>query len=157
MNKRTFLLVTGLGLALTACGDEDEVVDNDPIQEPDIQENPPPPEMPDGPVLPGGEEGTEAGGELPTWDEVKSGHPEGATNPPMPELVVTPDGAHCYKNWRAAMRPPEPGEVWGDRVQECAPDECGTEIECPEDRARELLEAAKPDISKNPPPPMPPG
>jgi len=80
-------------------------------------------------------------GELPTWDEVKSGHPEGATNPPIPELIVTPDG-ECYKDWRAGMLPPAPGEPVGDRVQECAEGvDCGTRIQCPQERSAELLKA----------------
>lgn len=79
--------------------------------------------------------------ELPSWDEVKSGHPEGATNPPSPFLRVTPDG-ECYKFFRGMMAPPRPGEVIGDRVEDCpAEGDCGTRIQCPEPRASELLDA----------------
>src|SRR5690606_19222818 len=35
---------------------------------------------------------------LPSWEEVSSGHPAGATNPPMPVLIVTPD-RRCFKDW----------------------------------------------------------
>jgi hypothetical protein len=79
--------------------------------------------------------------DLPTWDEVASGHPEGATNPPSPFLLVTPDG-DCYKGWRGGMMAPRPGEVFGDRIQVCEEGaDCGTAIQCPEPRTSELLEA----------------
>ncbi len=73
---------------------------------------------------------------LPTWDQVPSSHPKGATNPPIPELIVTPDG-QCYKKWASPMMPAS--FPHGDRVQVCAPDECGTRIQCPE-KAEDLLE-----------------
>ena len=77
---------------------------------------------------------------LPTWDEVVSGHPQGATNPPTPELIVTPDG-DCYKRWVGRQRLPD--QVFGDRVQECPePSDCGTQIQCP-DEAGPLLDAWK--------------
>jgi len=145
MNKRSFLLVTGLGLGLVACADEDEVVDEVLAEEP--AEAPVELELPsDGtPDLPT-EEGPApetADGELPTWDEVKSGHPEGATNPPIPELIVTPDG-DCYKDWRPGMLLPPPGEPVGDRIQECGEGvDCGTRIQCPEERMQALMEAVE--------------
>lgn len=159
MNKRVFLMVTSLGLGLTACGDKES-----PDPGPDFGNPPmPPPELPDGLDLPVdengeapsegslGDDGTD--GELPTWDEVESGHPEGATNPPIPELVVTPDG-QCFKQWRGAMIRPEPGELRGDRVEDCGSD-CGVPIQCP-DKAKELLDAYdSPPINRNPPPPTP--
>ena len=88
-------------------------------------------------------------GELPTWDEVKSGHPEGATNPPTPELVVTPEG-DCYKNWRSGMAAPtreEPrgltiyASVGNDRIQDCEGVDCGTLIQCPQERKKDLQRA----------------
>ena len=150
MNKRVFLMVTSLGIGLTACGDKEGP---GPGQE-TVNPPPPPPELPDGPELPTDADGdVPADGELPTWDEVESGHPEGATNPPIPELVVTPDG-QCFKQWRGAMIPPEPGEVWGDRVEDCESD-CGVPIQCP-DKAKELLDAYEPPpININPPEPEP--
>ena len=76
---------------------------------------------------------------LPSWDEVKSGHPEGATNPPSPFLVVTPEG-RCFKEWRGMMAPPQPGVPFGDRVQECGEeDDCGAEVQCPQPKTSELL------------------
>ncbi len=65
---------------------------------------------------------------LPVWDDVPSRHPVGATNPPIPELLVTPDG-RCFKNWHSPMVP----GPRGDRVVDsCDDDRCGTEISCPE-------------------------
>jgi hypothetical protein len=76
---------------------------------------------------------------LPAWDDVASGHPAGATNPPIPELIVTPDG-RCFKAWVSPMMP---RDERGDRVDAvCAGEDCGTEIVCL-DRAAALLEAWK--------------
>jgi hypothetical protein len=83
---------------------------------------------------------------MPTWDEVPSPHPEGATNPPSPVLIVTPE-RRCYKRW---VSPFLPAEKHQDRVEACG-DSCGgTEIQCPPE-ADELL-AARPDHirAKNP-------
>ena len=78
---------------------------------------------------------------LPTWDDVESGHPKGATNPPLPLLVVSADGAHCWKEWVSPMRPP--AEVLeavqsGGRVLADGETSSGTEIQCP-DEATGLL------------------
>ncbi len=123
---RTRILVTlSAGAALSVgCGatanTDDRPLGNPPPQE-EVHGNPP--FEPD----------------LPTWDQVPSGHPEGATNPPRPVLVVTPTG-ECYKDWVGSMLMPQPHT--SDRVQDCsagAPNTpCGTEIQCP-DRAFELL------------------
>ena len=143
MNKRTFLMITGLGMGLVACGEEDvdkdlEVTSNPPPLPIEPTRNPPGPSS-----------------ELPTWDEVESGHPEGATNPPIPELIVTPAG-DCYKQFRGAMIRPEPGEVVGDRLQECGEGvDCGTQVQCPEERKQAVLDAAEPRAVENPPPPPP--
>lgn len=94
----------------------------------DINTNPPPPD-------PNRTVPTVA--PLPTWDEVESGHPKGATNPPMPELVVTPSG-DCFKAWRSPMAPSSIPH--GDRVQESCDADCGTPIQCP-DKAKDLLDA----------------
>jgi hypothetical protein len=96
---------------------------------------------------------------LPSWEEVASGHPEGATNPPSPFLRVTPEG-ECFKFFRGMMMPPRPGEIIGDRVEPC-PEEgsCGTQIACPEPRASELLEAYRTGevVPSKPIPPKPSG
>jgi hypothetical protein len=76
---------------------------------------------------------------LPSWDDVESGHPKGATNPPTPYLIVTPD-MKCYKAWRPGMLPPTPAN--SDQVRECpVPEDCGTPIECP-DHARDVWAGA---------------
>ncbi|TNE85455.1 MAG: hypothetical protein EP330_25565 [Deltaproteobacteria bacterium] len=142
MSKRVPVRILAAGAALsvslTACGPKNGgMTENPPPPEPEVEaqpeevepvtSNPPPVEV-------------EAGA-LPTWDEVASGHPEGATNPPSPFLRVTPEG-ECYKFWRGMMAPPRPGEIIGDRVQACEEGaDCGTQIQCPEPRASELLEA----------------
>lgn len=78
---------------------------------------------------------------LPTWDDVPSGHPAGATNPPIPTLVVTEDG-RCFKQWLSPMA--RRGMILGDRVDTCeAENACGTAIQCPEERAQKVLDAHK--------------
>ncbi|MCO4745471.1 MAG: hypothetical protein KC912_11835 [Proteobacteria bacterium] len=134
MSKRPVVrvLIAGAALSIAGCkkgGEPAEPPVTAPVEEVEAipTANPPPPPPPDS--------------NLPAWDEVASGHPEGATNPPSPFLLVTPDG-DCYKGWRGAMMPPRPGEVIGDRVQVCEEGaDCGTAIQCPEPRASELLEA----------------
>ena len=81
---------------------------------------------------------------LQTWDEVESGHPAGATNPPMPVLVTFADGRACFKEWVSPMIPhPELREL-GGRVIAGAEDLSSeahlTAIVCPEERQQALLE-----------------
>jgi hypothetical protein len=84
--------------------------------------------------------------EKPTWEDVKSGHPAGATNPPIPELIVTPDG-HCFKKWTSPMVF-RPGKN-GNQVLECGPEaDCGTPIQCPDKAAAILADHAKDDTPK---------
>jgi hypothetical protein len=62
--------------------------------------------------------------DLPTWDEVPSPHPPGATDRLRPALLVGPDG-RCYKTWDAPMaRGPR-----GDRRGTCGGELC-MEILC---------------------------
>lgn len=76
---------------------------------------------------------------LPSWDDVPSGHPPGATNPPSPQLLVTPDG-RCFKRWVSPMLP---AAARRDQLVPACPGadpllaDCGTEIGCPE-RAADL-------------------
>lgn len=94
---------------------------------------------------------------LPTWDDVPSHHPPNATDRPLPVLVVTADGTHCFKQWldpRYAMRM---GIREGVRVV-ASPNDVpdhppATPIQCP-DRAAQVLEERghQPDP---PPPPLP--
>lgn len=78
--------------------------------------------------------------ELPQWDEVPSGHPPGATNPPLPVLEVTQDGTRCFKAWQSPMmRNPD---LWaiGGRVLASADAAQGTEVACEVDKAAALLD-----------------
>ena len=121
-------VVLPLGLFVAACGDRvpppmmanPPPIDAEPAPAPEELEppmrNPPPPPP------------------LPKWEEVPSTHPEGATNPRGPVLLMTKDGA-CYKAW---VSPMIDAKYHVDRVTECPnPDEvvgdCGTPIECPPD------------------------
>jgi len=78
----------------------------------------------------------------PAYAEVKSPHPEGATNPPSPVLLVTPDG-DCYKTWEGGMIPAGP-----DRVQTVEANDWTTQVQCPSERALGVfnawIEAGKP-------------
>lgn len=67
--------------------------------------------------------------DLPEWGSIPSRHPEGATNPPRPILIVDPSG-RCYQKWVGGMLAPTPETSDGVRV--CADEEygCGTEVKC---------------------------
>jgi hypothetical protein len=135
--KRAVLI---LGLGMGACGGpsaQPPVPPPVPPTTPDeMSHNPPPVEMSHNPPMP-----------LPTWDQVPSGHPEGATNPPSPILIMTDDGA-CYKKWVGMASAGEKDH----RVTTCAPDECGQMIQCPPDAAARVG-APTPPITPPPPPP----
>ncbi len=91
--------------------------------------NPPPPDLDKGP--------------LPTWDQVESGHPEGATNPPRPVLAVMADGPRCWKEWVGGMVPPtEEILQFGGRIIDDASAASGTEIACPRRQAQSILDKA---------------
>lgn len=118
-------LVVPVGLFLSACAPkapaEPEAASAPAAEVPPVA--PPSPTLPGNPPRP-----------LPTWDEVPSPHPPGATNPPSPVLLRTPEG-RCYEQW---VSPFLPREYHVDRVTACpSPDEvvgdCGTEIVCPPD------------------------
>ena len=80
---------------------------------------------------------------LPTWDQVESGHPEGATNPPYPVLVVARDTGGCYKMWMGGMVPPPPDiDAAGGRVLEKASEATGlTQVQCLPGEPQRLLAA----------------
>ena len=132
-------VVVPIGLTLAGCGGtrQDTPV-RDAVEE--ITSNPPVPvQVPDPAPAPA----PVPDPSLPAWDDVPSGHPEGATNPPSPVLLVTPSG-ECHKAWVSPFMPPA---LRQDRVLECPnPDEavgdCGPRVQCPE-RAAELLAAWK--------------
>lgn len=77
---------------------------------------------------------------LPRWEDVPSGHPEGATNPPSPSLIMDAQG-RCYKLWEGGMMRTD-----GDRViTTCDAGQCGTEISCPPDAAERVKPKTAPD------------
>ncbi len=139
MNKR-HVVVMGLGMGLAGCGNKsapDAPIGpgNPPAPEPseqaavipEVEEphgNPPPPPS----------------SGFPEWDAVASGHPPGATNPPMAVLVMTPERA-CYKTWASPMSPR--GMLRGDRVEDPLVTTDGTRVECPEPRAAQVFDAWK--------------
>ena len=80
---------------------------------------------------------------LPTWAEVESGHPEGATNPPRPVLVVMEDGPRCWKEWVGGMiRPSDDVLQLGGRLITDPAQTEGTEIACPRRQAQSILDKA---------------
>ena len=137
-NSPAFIRVLAAGAALSLAGCDP--VREEPTRNPPAPEVEPPPlqPVPDVPLI-GNPPAPQSG--LPSWDAVGSNHPEGATNPPSPVLVVTKDGAHCYKQWRGGMLPPEPDvEEFGGKVIDNADPAAGTEIVCPP-QAAAVLEA----------------
>lgn len=138
--NRPFIRVLGVALAVGACHRATDLPSNPP---PPPIGNPPPPDA----ELPIAELPTQnppAPPDLPTWDAVLSGHPEGATNPPRPLLVVSKTPPACFKDWLPAMRPPDE-EVMAlhGRVVETPADAGGaTQIQCPEGQPQTLLESA---------------
>jgi hypothetical protein len=75
----------------------------------------------------------------PRWDQVVSGHPDGATRPPLAILAVTQDGARCYKQWRTGMMTSDPEILAvGGRVIKPGEIPKGTEIACPPQAAQVL-------------------
>lgn len=67
---------------------------------------------------------------LPAWDDVGSGHPEGATNPPMPVLAVDAAG-RCFKEWWDPRRVPTDAREGGRRVLAEGEASTGVEVQCP--------------------------
>lgn len=132
-----------LGVALTVAGCQKSPPDVPPAGPPEQipTGNPPAPDLV--PVDPTPVAPT-ADANLPTWDSVSSGHPEGATNPPSPVLIVTREPLACYKSWRGGMRPPEPDiAAAGGRVVDtpASVDPRATQVQCPEGQPAELLAA----------------
>lgn len=78
---------------------------------------------------------------LPTWDEVQSSHPKGATNPPFPVLYIARDTNACFKAWLPSMIPP-PADIRaaGGRVYEHAAEVSNaTQVACPEGQPAALM------------------
>lgn len=120
------ILAAGASLSLSACKDQNRTTTPPPDSVIQPPRNPPPPIATNPPP------------QMATWDSVQSDHPEGATNPPIPFLYVTPE-KECFKAWVSPFRAGGP-DAMGDKVRtDCATEDCGTPIACPEDRAQRLL------------------
>ena len=135
-----------LSLAATACNKpEKPFINPPPPPERPVTENPPAPEPAPAPD-------PAPASTLPAWDDVESGHPEGATNPPIPVLEVTADGLRCFKHWQSPMIPDRDAIRLGGRVLDDATAARGVEVQCPEDR-RDALIAAHDAAKKGAQPP----
>jgi hypothetical protein len=134
------VLAAGSALSLSACKGKVEPTSNPPAPVVEETENPPAP-------IPAGNPPPPEQPEMPAWDDVASSHPEGATNPPIPFLYVTPEG-DCYKDFVSPFRAGGPDGI-GDRVREdCDTEPCGTQVVCP-DRAQPLLDVYKARTADN--------
>ncbi len=146
---QTFAAGALLTIAGCAKSNPDGPTENPPppeVQEPEPEpetENPPEPEPPDKleePIHrnppPPIDEPIEPTKTLPRWDEVPSNHPEGATNPPIPVLVVKSEG-ECYKRWTSPFAARAGIKMQPHHDPECDKLDlgCGTQIECPPEAA----------------------
>lgn len=132
--SRPFVRVVGVTLGLSACAEKPPVVQTSPPATiPEATPEPPPtPLPPTNPPVP----------TLPSWDDVASGHPQGATNPPTPILVVSKSPEACFKAFIGGMIAPGPEVAsTGGRVVETPADAGGTQIRCPEGQPAQLLAA----------------
>src|SRR5262245_7349308 len=119
-----------LGLVFQACsGGSPQRTNNPPAPEPEIIPEVKPEPVPEVPA---------PAKALPTSEAVPSSHPPGATNPPMPVLIVNLEG-RCFKKWVSPMLPDDQHK---DRVEDCKEACGGTEIACPP-KAAELLAEKK--------------
>ena len=66
--------------------------------------------------------------------------PSGAGKSTVVNRLLTECELPLVLSVSATTRPPRPGEIIGDRVEDC-PEDCGTQIECPQPKAQELLDA----------------
>lgn len=141
MSHRVILPLAAGALLAVGCGPkETEIARNPPPLEPERPPEAPPVAVPDAAVKPININPPPPGPPLPTWDQVASGHPEGATNPPIPVLNVTPTGV-CYKAWMSPFSARERPIVDSVRT-DCdeSIDACGTQIVCPPQAAQLLAD-----------------
>lgn len=156
--RRPVVLPLAAGLALsvagTACTGKDVKSEDPPPEQPTSNPPAPPPDPPEerttnppGPPSdekPKPEPQGDGAAELPTWEAVESGHPEGATNPPVPVLLVQADGERCWKSWSDPRRVDREVHAKGGRVLEGeAQAEGATEIQCPDNASTVLAKHAE--------------
>ncbi len=146
MSRTVVILAAGAALTVAGCrAGREEPTTNPPMPEttedpapdtivPEVLDgssgpirtsNPPPPQLPEAP--------------LPAWEDVPSGHPEGATNPPNPLLAVTAGGPECFKEWYDPRAVPEQARAMGGYVLAEGATSEGTAVQCPQDRVDALL------------------
>ena len=138
MHRTVVILVAGVSLSVVGCrAGREEPTTNPPPPETIVPEvlnpgdgpirttNPPPPQTPTS--------------LLPAWEDVPSGHPEGATNPPVPVLAISADGTECFKEWYDPRMVPEIAREHGGRILSEGETSEGTAVQCPRDQVDTLL------------------
>ena len=163
------LLATSALLGASSCKNADSPTATPPAGSqqvpPDEYGNPP------GPDPEPTASAAEDGNGLPKWGDIKSSHPEGATNPPSPILTLTRTGA-CLKSFEGGIggAPRDTKfETFGERRyyvrlvadREAAKKWRTTVVQCPAG-AKEFLatqkapaaSASPPQILRNPPRPL---
>lgn len=141
---RVLLAGAALTVGVAACTKDPGPTHNPPPlpPEPVTTTNPPVPEVP-----------VPVATALPTWDEVQSGHPEGATNPPMPVLEVNEAGDACAKAWFDPRAVPPEARQKGGVVLAAGEAPTGTPVQCPADQVAEVL-ARHAEVEGDTPPPV---
>ncbi len=136
-----FVRVLGVGLTVTGCHSAAPPEVNPlEVPPPDVVVNPPSPTVPE--VAPVVVRNPPPPQLLPTWESVLSGHPEGATNPPSPVLIVARASGDCFKDWRGGMmRLPEDVRRAGGMVVATIAEATGTQVQCPEGEPARLIAA----------------
>ena len=128
-----FVRVLGVALTVSACEKTPEPLPG----------NPPLPVTSDPPVVTQAPEPAPTS-DLPTFDSVKSGHPEGATNPPYPLLIVTREPPACYKDWLPGMiQPPDEVMQTDGRVVDTPAQvpQGAVQVQCPPGQPQKQLDA----------------
>ena len=119
-----FIRVLGVGLTVAGCHPATPPEVSPLVVAPPMVVNPPPPDL------------------LPTWESVRSGHPDGATNPPSPVLIVARSSGDCFKDWRGGMmRLPEEVRRAGGIVVATTTEATGTQVQCPTGEPERLIAA----------------
>lgn len=133
--SRPFVRVLGVALSVAGCHREVPPISQNP---PAPVDAPPIAELPADPVA-----APPTDANLPTWESIRSGHPEGATNPPYPLLVVSKSPPLCFKGWLPGMIKPddEVMEISGRVVATPASVGSAVPVQCPEGQPDKLLAA----------------